>query len=274
MRPLLLATLALALLPAAAGAKTVSAERDGVTAVLDYTRDKNGGYVANELTIARNGTVLFDAKPEPEACDGFACWPTVGFGRTIKPLRIVDYEGDGESEVLFTAYTGGAHCCIVGQVFSLSEDQTGYTAVDHNFGDSGFRLRDLGKDGTLESVSNDWRFDYAFTAYAFQGKPIQIFRFEGGEFVDVTGSFLGLVRRDARVYFRRYKKIRARRDGTALGQISAWAADRYRLGKRDATLRFLHREARRGYLRGPGKVKGRRFVSELDGFLLRLGYSP
>jgi hypothetical protein len=272
MRPLLLAILALTLLPAAAGARTVSAERDGVTAVLDYERGKNAPWVANKLTLTRNGTVLFDRRPELEACGDFACQPAIGFGETIRPLRVRDVTGDDEPEVVYTTYSGGAHCCIVVQVYSFNG--TGYDDVDRNFGDSGFALDDIGDDGTLEWVSTDGRFDTAFTASAFSGQPIQILRFEDGGFADVTGTFRKLVRRDARVYFRRYKKIRKRRDGTALGQIAAWAADRYRLGQRDATLDFLHREARLGYLRGPGKVKGRRFVSELDGFLLRLRYSP
>jgi hypothetical protein len=39
-------------------------------------------------------------------------------------------------------------------------------------------------------------------------------------------------------------------------------------GRRDATLRYLHGEARRGLL----KPKGARFVEKLDGFLLHEGY--
>jgi hypothetical protein len=50
--------------------------------------------------------------------------------------------------------------------------------------------------------------------------------------------------------------------------VAAWAAERYLLGRRDATLRFLHREAKAGLL----KPRGGRFVFRLDGFLLRHGY--
>jgi hypothetical protein len=90
---------------------------------------------------------------------------------------------------------------------------------------------------------------------------------------DVTGEYRRLIRRDARLWRKRYARTRGEESGGQLGAVAAWAADRYRLGKRDATLRLLKRHADRGFLRGPGKVQGRRFVRKLDGFLLRLGYA-
>jgi hypothetical protein len=264
MRLLAMAALLLVLAPAGASARTYTANGGGVTATLDYKRASAGpGYLATRLTITRDGTTLFDAKPRPKACSGLTCSPTIEFG---KPLRVRDLQGDGEPEVLFTAYTGGAHCCFVAQVYLLGADQA--VTSDRNFGDSGYRLRDLDDDGAIELVSNDWRFDYAFTAYAFSGKPVQIFHVDGGRFADVTRSFPDQIRRDARLWRRSYHKTRHRQDGTQYGPLAAWAADRYLLGQRDAMLRFLKSEGRRGLL----QPRGMRFVGRLDGFLLRNGY--
>jgi hypothetical protein len=276
MKTLLAVLAAVALVPATASAATITRSSAPVEATLEYhDRDDGPGKVADRLTIARDGTVLFDAKPEPDGCDTRFCGPTVGFGRAIQALSVLDLEGDEEPEVIYQAYTGGAHCCFVAQIYSLNAAGTRYRATDHFFGDVGFTLRPANTGGnSLDFFSADWRFDSVFTAHAASGKPIRILRFDDGELVDVTDSYRVLIRRDARKWRKLYVRTRDEDTGGAqLGAAAAWAADRYRLGKRDATLRLLKRHARRGFLRGPGKVQGRRFVRRLDGFLLRLGYA-
>jgi hypothetical protein len=187
---------------------------------------------------------------------------------------VADLEGDEEPEVIYQAYTGGAHCCFAVQIYSLNDAANGYRESDFNFGDVGFRLRPANTGGNrLDLFSADWRFDSVFVAHAASGKPIRILRFEDGELVDVTDSYRGRIRRDARKWRKLYVRNRDEATGAQLGAVAAWAADRYRLGKRDATLRLLKRHADRGFLRAPGNVQGRRFVRKLDGFLLRLGYA-
>jgi hypothetical protein len=275
MRTLLVGLAAVALVPATASAATVTRSSPPVEATLEY-HDRAGGpgKVADRLTITRDGTVLFDAKPEPDGCEPDFCGPTVGFGRTIPPLSVADLEGDEEPEVIYQAYTGGAHCCFAVQIYSLNDAGTRYRITEENFGDVGFRLRpDNTNVNRVDLFSADWRFDSVFTAHAASGKPILILRFADGELVDVTDSYRARIRRDARHWWKLYVRNRGEESGAALGLVAAWAADRYRLGKRDATLRLLKRHARRGFLRGPGKLQGRRFVRKLDGFLLRLGYA-
>lgn len=263
MRTAALALALLALLPAAAAARTVSVSRGDVTAALRYTQD---GFqtTVQRLTITRAGQVLFSGKPNPKACRPAVCEPVP---RALKPLRIRDVQGDGEPEVIYSSFSGGAHCCTVAEVYSHGGG--GYSAASFNFTDSGFVLRDFDSDGKLEWVSRDPQFDYAFTAYAFSGKPIQIFHFAGKRFREATSAFPRQVRRDARLWLHRYRQTSNRDDGVEYGPVAAWAADRYRLGKRDATLRFLRGEARRGLL----KPRGKRFVTKLDRFLRRLGYA-
>jgi hypothetical protein len=260
------------LAPAAAGAQQLTVSRGDVSATLSYSRDAaDFGYTTEKLTIVRGGQMLYDAIPHPAGCQDFACGPTVGFGFGQPPLIVRDLNADGEPEVIYTAYTGGAHCCILAQVFELAPGGAAYTAADRFFGDPGFGLGDLDSDGRLEIVTADDAFAYRFTSYAFSGLPLQVLRYDHGRFADVTNAFPGALRREAGVFWHAYKRLRKNRDDTPRGLIAAWAADQYRLGKRRYALEILHREARRGYLSHPD-ASGK-FIRALDRFLRRGGYA-
>jgi hypothetical protein len=268
-----LATLATVLCMApAASAKQVTVERGSVTATLSYSKAPDGGYgySFDRLEITRDGKLLHDGVPVPAPCREFACGPTIGI-KGFPALRVRDLDRDGEPEVLLSAFTGGAHCCVIAQILVLNADRSGYDPFDFDFGNGGFSLRDPDRDGRPEFVSSDEAFAYRFTAYAFSGRPILISHFEDGSFVDVTSSFPALIRRDAKFYWRGYKTLRVNRDGTARGQIAPWAADQYRLGRRAAALKVLRREARGGFL-GSTPARGLKFVKTLDKFLRGRGY--
>jgi hypothetical protein len=258
VRLVTIAVAALAVLAAPASAATFSAQQGDVKATLDYDKSK-----ATRLVIVRATTTLMDAAPSLEACGEGPCAPS-GF-KGDPPLRVLDLDGDGEPEVIYSAYTGGAHCCSIAQVYRLNANVTGYTALELNFGDPGFDVQDIGGDGKPEFVSRDDAFAYRFTAYAFSGLPVLIQRYSATGFNDVTNRFPALIRKDARLWRGRYNRSRNRRDGIQRGPASAWAADKYRLGKRAQTLSFLRAEVRRGHLTA-------RFVNNLDKFLKKRGY--
>ena len=251
-----------------AAARTFSAQSGGVQATLTYS-GAAGNHTATNLRIVRNGATLQNAAPRVAFCGQGPCGPSGYQGDP--PLRVADLDADGEPEVVYSAFTGGAHCCSIAQVYRLSAGATGYAVTEHGFGDPSFTLKDLNGDGRPEWLTRDDRFAYLYTAYAFSGLPIEILRYDHGLFSDVTRSYPALVRRDATVWWRRYHRARNRTDGTQLGVVAAWAADRYRLGKRKAALRVLRREAANGRLRAPG-LHGARFVTRLDRFLLKHGY--
>jgi hypothetical protein len=260
------------LAPAAAGAKQLTVTRGDVRATLTYSRDAaTFGYKADGLKIVRGGQLLYDAIPHPASCQDLPCGPAVGFGTRLPPLRVRDLDADGEPEVIYAAYTGGAHCCVVGQVFALTADGSGYTSVDRNFGNPDFWIQDLNGDGRPEVVTADDAFAYRFTSYAFSGLPLSVLRYDHGSFTDITDSFPDRLRAEAKAFWREYKRLRTNRDGTERGQIAAWVADLYRLGKRKHALRILKREVRNGYLSGAGG--GAKFIHTLHLFLLRRGYA-
>src|SRR4051794_19500896 len=144
----------------------------------------------------------------------------------------MDLDGNGEPEVIYSAYTGGAHCCSIAQVYALNAAANGYDTSARDFFDPGFDVKDVDGDGKREFVTRDAVFAYRFTAYAFSGFPVQLLHWSAGTFTDVTNSFPGTINADVKVWYKRYTRARKRRDGTELGPVSAWAADMYRLGKR------------------------------------------
>jgi hypothetical protein len=219
---------------------------------------------------SRNGTTLMDDVPIIEQCGGAPCAPSGYSGDP--PLRVLDLDGDGEPEVVYSAFTGGAHCCSIAQVYRLNAAAGGYSARARYFGNTGFSLQDLDGDGRPEWLTRDDVFAYRFTAYAFSGLPVQIFRYSAGSFGDVTSSYPGTITRDTDLWWHRYQHARRRTDGTELGAVSAWAADLYRVKKRAHVLEVLRSEARHGYLRAPGRTHGLRFVKVLDRFLRHHGY--
>ena len=262
MNRILLTTAVFLAVAAPASAKTFSAQQNGVQATITYTKTST-----TNLSITRNGATLFSAAPTIEGCGGPGCVPS-GFAGD-PPLRVLDLDGDGEPEVVYSAYSGGAHCCSFAQVYRF--DGTTYTASEQDFWDPGFRLKDLNGDGVPEWLTADDAFAYRFTAYAFSGLPVQIFRWSAGKFTDVTKSFPAQIKADAKRWLKVYKGARNHRDGTEFGAVAAWAADQYHLGKRSAALRYLRREARAGRLRGPG-AHGAKFGKVLDRFLRKRGY--
>ena len=228
------------------------------------------------LQIFRGGQLAWESEPWVSACGDSTCWP--GGGRDRDSVRVRDLDGDGEPEVLVDLYSGGAHCCFFARIYSF--DGMRYRSFSHGFADAGYRLSDLDGDGAMEFVSGDTRFAYRYAAFAFSWFPVRIWDFDGSsDLVDLTTDFPARVRADARKAWRGYRRA-LRRNYEPRGAIAAWAADRYRLGKRRSALRTLRALARRREL--PGTTGTRyerdvrsqlRFVRRLDRDLRRLGYA-
>jgi hypothetical protein len=89
-------------------------------------------------------------------------------------------------EVIFSSFTGGAHCC--NEVVVLTSDSQGkWFPVELAYfdGDS-HEAQDINSDRIYEYVDRDNRFLYRFTSYAGSFAPTQIWQLKGSKFVDVT----------------------------------------------------------------------------------------
>lgn len=268
----LLATVVLVLqLPAAGAASSGSETRSSgsVSATLSYETSTDA--ITSTLTITRDGRPVFSAPVGKRICGddgGRFCGPVGAIGdATGRSLTVADLDGGGEPQVIVKLYSGGAHCCT----FSTIAHWTGstYSLSNRNWGDPGFRIADLDRDGRLEFLTADDRFAYAFASFAASGLPLQVLRYRAGRFTDVTGRFPDRIGKDAAMWWRDYRSIRGRSD--ARGLIAAWAADRYRLGGRRPALRTLRRAASGGDL--GGRRSARTFVGTLDRRLRAWGYA-
>jgi hypothetical protein len=235
--------------------KTETGSLGQVKASFFYRKKGDVDYSDLTLSIERNGALLLKTtKP----FTGF--WPG-GFFKEPS-MKVVDFEGDGEPEVLLNLYSGGAHCCVYAFIYRYRAATNSYVLVKRDFGDVGFNLRNLDKTGPPEFQSADPAFSGAFTSFAESRFPVQVLRFAGGAFTDVTASFPALVQRDLAAQKRAFTRYRKHKHN-ARGALAAVAADQYRLGATtagDATL-----------ARGK-KLYGGRYVKDVRKLLKSGGY--
>ena len=269
-RSTLLAVLAaFAALAPPALATTETATSGAVTATLSYDHVQDSFEYDNlQLTIARGGTQIIAADPSFGDCESPFCAPA-GHGNRDSVIAD-DLDADGEPEVIVDLYTGGAHCCFVSRFYRW--DGTTYVPADRNFGDPSYRIEDLDGDGVKELITADYRFGYAFTAFAFSLMPLRIYDLRAGTWELVTTRFPARIRKDAKTAWKTFTKIG--RQEEPRGAIAAWTADQLMLGNRKAATRTLYRLAGQGRLPGDGfpPKSQRKFVRQLLRFLARRGY--
>jgi len=267
----------LALLLAAGSAATtnpfrhhIRASSHGVAADLSFV-ERHSFDGSLTIFIRRHGILTLAAPVARFRCHG--CQPPfdAGFGN---PLHVVDLDGDGEPEVLVELFSGGAHCCF-STVF-LRFDGRRYRGLMHLWGDVGYHLARLDNDGP-ELVSADDRFAYEFTSFAESAFPVQIWRYERGTLVDVTGEYRYAIRNDANRLWHAYLKLRGEPQGDVRGVLAAWLADEYRLGRAGDAWKQIDAAFRRGDVSAPRVdplwPAGRKYLDALRTFLTRTGYA-
>ena len=174
---------------------------------------------------------------------------------TDRVIAINDYNLDGtaEKQIVIEYFTGGAHCCdyIVAGII-----KNGNFAVKDTlwWGDSGFEIKDINKDGKFELTGVDTRFGYAFTNFAQSIFPIVIYQFSGGKFINVTKKFPDLVEKDMKdfkkslndEYLKKGYDCPPKGDetfNTDAGAVQAYLAaiteDYYNLGKMDDAYDYI-----------------------------------
>lgn len=257
----------LSVLAAAPAASPAPHARSAARVSARLTFEKRGEAFRDvRLTIVRNGRVAariaIARRPAP-------------YWRPVTPATVRDLDADGEPEVLVDVFTGGAHCCTRSHVFSRVAGGR-YVRTTHDWGNPGYRLRDLDGNRTVELVTGDDRFTYTFAAYAVSAQPLQVWRFEAGRLTAATREYLPAVRADAARLWRRYRQFRRKRVDDVRGVLAAWMADKALLGEAADGWRALEAARRRGQL-GRGRMlygtpAGRAYVAALRRFLRRTGY--
>jgi hypothetical protein len=220
------------------------------------------------LRVTRSGVVVYNrAVPLPRDCVAEGCSLLDGPGGQALTLRDLGLPMGLVAVIWF--WTGGAHCCTVVRALSIPD---GHGATK-NFGDPGARIVTL--DGKHVFRSADDRFAYLFTSFAASGFPVQVWRFAGRRFVDVTREFPAAIQTDAAIWWKVVVRERAS-GGEVRGAFAAWAADSCALGRGGAVAQELAAGVSAGIFSPPkgepGGPAGAQYATALQARLRRWGY--
>lgn len=217
------------------------------------------------LRVTYRGVVVYNrAVPLPPDCIADGCLLRGGSGG--RAFQLIDLGSSKGPAALIWFWTGGVHCCTIVRAVSIPD---GATAAK-NFGNSSVRLTAFG--GIRLFVTADDRFNYVFTSYAASGVPLQILRFRGGRFLNVTHNYPERIATDAARWWKLTRQeTRARRD--ARGVFAAWAADTCALGQAAAVRRELAARVASGTFNvEPYDIPGAQYAAALLRKLKGWGY--
>lgn len=256
--------------------ETGASGQTSATFSYEYKSSRLGTYDFQNLrvTIDRAGMRLVD-EPIAENCP--QCWPVSGGSDEISSVTVRDLDADGEPEVLFDLFTGGANCCFVTIVWRYIEESNSFLMkVLKPGGSFGYRLKDLNKDGAPEFISQDYRFAYKYGANVETPRPLRIWDWDHGRLVNVTQGYPGRASVEAASLYRVYLKIRKQKETNVRGIIAAYLADEYSAGRGKIGWRRVLAAFRRGDLDKQRKFDvgpyGRAYLKSLRSFLKKLGY--
>lgn len=97
--------------------------------------------------------------------------------------------GNPHPEIVFSSFTGGAHCCSDTRVLTSSKDGKTWSEVEAGLFDGDLlKALDLDGDGRYELATRDNRFLYRFGCYACSSAPLQVLQLQKGKIVDVSAD--------------------------------------------------------------------------------------
>ena len=152
-------------------------------------------------------------------------------------VKLVKLFPDSEyPQILFDAYTGGAHCCTMTEILLASK------SGNWQFADFGYRdgdelkFEDTTGAGNYVVIGVDESFNYTFDCYACSRPPIKIEEFKNGQLNDVT--------REPRLRDRlKYELQRIESDPStnwnSNGFLAGWVALKSLLGEQNDAFRRL-----------------------------------
>lgn len=207
-------------------------------------------------------------------------------GVTNALVQMVELDVDnGSPEVLFSQYSGGAHCCALVTIFR-EDDQGVWQAVDAGAfdGDIFAASEPVPGHGYLLATLDN-RFLYRFSSYAGSSAPLQFLALQGNQVVNVSDQphLRPLFEEDAQ---RQAQRLANHRGGEVNGLLAGYAASHARAGRIGeawpVVLQRYDRDSRWGLEYCPDEYHGRdcgqkavrhlNFPSALAALLRESGY--
>lgn len=157
--------------------KPVQFSGDGITYVVSMKGDEdNPG--PTTATAEKDGKLLFSFTTPTDYSM---------FGSDAGLLKL-DPTANGP-QLVFTRFTGGAHCCTQTWIATSPQGGSGWTLVDAGvFDGGGYSYEDADGDGTMELFRVDNDFLYAFDSYAGSVAPIRISHLRGNRLADISND--------------------------------------------------------------------------------------
>ena len=152
-------------------------------------------------------------------------------------VKLVKLFPDSEyPQILFDAYTGGAHCCTMTEIL-LASNSGNWHFADFGYRDGDeLKFEDTTGAGNYVVIGVDESFNYTFDCYACSRPPIKIEEFKNGQLNDVT--------REPRLRDRlKYELQRIETDPStnwnSNGFLAGWVALKSLLGEQNDAFRRL-----------------------------------
>jgi hypothetical protein len=258
----------------------------GADTLIDWSQDKDGGqktYTVDGVRITLSAIKnSHDESPRLEVTSPggtttsiFGPEQHLAMSATVRVSHLDPAHSD--IDVMFGAFTGGAHCCIAIKVLSLIGGSWRVADLGPWDGDGMPEPQEV--SGRVALVFGDNEFLYAFAAYAMSATPLKILQVQNGEIVDVSteADFKALHRQN----MVESQKLCATRSN---GACAAYVASAARLGLFAQAWNFMltHYDRRSDWSLEfcdiPGKDKCAKsvafdsFPNALDWFLHKHGY--
>jgi serine protease Do len=135
-------------------------------------------------------------------------------------------------QLLFTRYSGGAHCCTNTWIAVKADGAVGWSLIDAGKLDGGgYFFEDVDADDTPELMNVDNRFLYAFDSYAGSYAPLKILKLRGGRLEDVSEEPAMRSRLLQDVASMEFNAKLDPSNWKANGFLAGWVAGKIRLGQ-------------------------------------------
>jgi hypothetical protein len=190
----------------------------------------------------------------------------------VGSVALRDLDADGKPEIVVQSFSGGAHCCTHTTIYGFDGDRV-QTTETGPLNSSGGEFKDLDGDRTLEFVTVDNAFLYAFSSYAGSFPPDAIFAYQNGKLVDVTRRYPKLLRGRLWEMFKAVRRSQ-KEDYEVNGVLAGYVAQKILVGEYEQGWAFMLAN----YDRNPKGFSGfdnqdnQDFPTVLKKFLIERGY--
>lgn len=195
--------------------------------------------------------------------------PAAASSSFFSPPKLIatDLDDDADPEVLIDVFTAGYECCRRTVVYHREGER--YASEVLEWDNTGYRLEDVAGGDSPEFISDDGRFAALFRSD--EPGPIRVQSLDAGKVRDVTAQARSLLRRDAKLHRRAWKKAsgKAKGKGDARPAVAAYVVDLIRLDQVRSARGVIASAAKRGGL----KASANAFARRIDARLVAWGYA-